>query len=140
MDYEMERALRAFRQAPSAGSARDLLAHMDRAGLMPDSPRQEIPPISCNLDDLGNATAHVEIGNTRLLLFHKHVVAVQTVGMPAVINPDPICSSVTTKKRIREWPFARHSAEAWGPSGALPYPETMVRQENWNNLLRFKPA
>lgn len=138
MDIELMEALRNYRKEPFNDNAARLVAAMDRAGVMPDSPREDTDgggPITCDLDDKGNATGWIEIGDRRMLLFHKHVVAVQVIGQPAVVNPDPLCSSVTTKKRLREWPFARHTV--WRPDGADL--TNLPAGGSFEQLIRFKP-
>lgn len=128
MDIQLRDALRNFRLGGDPTTALALVKALDRSGLLPDSPGQDRPhPLTCNLDDLGNATAHLTIGDTNLLLFHKTVVGVQVNGQPAVINPE-WSTSPTTRKRIREWPGARHVIET----------TRGVDRGDFNDLIRFK--
>ncbi len=128
MDQWLQTCLRNHRLQPTPQTAMELISAMDRSGVMPDSRPSDGAIVTCNLDDLGNATAHVSIGNTNLLLFHKTVVAVQVVGQKAAYNPDPLCRSSSTRSRLRNWPQSAHVTER------------SMSQHEFNDLIRFKPA
>lgn len=129
MDYALREALRSYRLDHSPESAAALCRAMDQSGIMPDSPSSGALPVSCDLDGLGNATGHLSINGTRLLLFHKTVVGVQHPGQPGVINPE-WSTSPTTRKRIREWPGARHVIDTVRGVDISP--------DEFNKLITFK--
>lgn len=130
MDIELMEALRHYRKTGDPHHAVFLLAAMDRAGVMPDSPRETVEGSPLRTTVLSGChtmtnTMHVTIGETNLLLFRNHVVGVQVTGQPAVINPDPKCRSKSTLERLKGWPFAHHRADL--PQGA-----------SFDDLIRFK--
>ena len=132
-DAEMRVALRRWRQTPEdAELAVRLLTALDRAGMLPDSVRQEedgpgpaAAPGRHVVRPIGSNMTEVDTGRSLVLVSYQTPVAFLSRGSTTayVIDPIPPASpgglrpSATTAKHIRQW-IATHGVLGQEPADA----------------------